>query len=413
MADAAGKLLILRCARDDNELGVCRCESTLDLGVRWFLPVSAVDCVQPALQHAREQLFTRFRFGQWSRLALVGILAAELHVGGCGFGNLGRHLPSAHPKYGSEFLPSSAMGSGLPDVISAHISEHIAQFIGLIVVGIFALIVLTTVFLYISSVFRFILFESVLRRQCSIGEGWLKWRRAGGRFFLWQIVFQIAASLSFAILIGLPLALALAAGWTSDLREHIGRTIAGGIMVGGLFVVFVLAAVVVQVLAKDFLVPIMALEDVDFADGWHRLLEMIRAEQGRYAIYLILKLVLSIAAGILFSILAIILALVVVIPGAVAVAAGHVAGLEWTVTTIGLAIIFGTLLLLLLIYLIAWVCVPATVFFPAYALHFFAARYPRLDALLNPAATAQALPPIPAPPSTFQPPPLPPAPEIL
>ncbi len=180
----------------------------------------------------------------------------------------------------------------------------------------------------------------------------------------------------FAILIGLPLALALAAGWTSDLREHIGRTIAGVILLGGLFVVFVLAAVVVQVLAKDFLVPIMALEDVDFADGWHRLLEMIRAEQGRYAIYLLLKLVLSIAAGILFSILAIIVALLVVIPGAAAVVAGHVAGLEWTVTTISLAIIFGTLLLLLLVYLIAWVCVPATVFFPAYALHFFAARYP-------------------------------------
>jgi hypothetical protein len=384
------------------------------------LPVSAVDCVQPALQHAREQLFTRFRFGQWSRLALVGILAAELHVGGCGFGNLGSHLPSAHPKYGSEFLPSSAMRSGLPDIVRAHISEHIAQFIGLIVVGIFALIVLTTLFLYISSVFRFILFEAVLRRQCSIGEGWLKWRRAGGRFFLWQIVFQIAASLFFAILIGLPLALALAAGWTSDLREHIGRTIAGVILLGGLFIVFVLAAVVVQVLAKDFLVPIMALEDVDFADGWHRLLAMIRAEQGRYAIYLLLKVVLSIAAGILFSILAIIVALLVVIlfvviPGAAAFISGHAAGLEWNVSTISLAIIFGTLLLLLLIYLIAWVCVPATVFFPAYALHFLAARYPRLDALLNPAPAppAQALPPIPAPPSTFEPPPLPPAPETL
>ncbi len=379
------------------------------------MPVSAVDCVQPALQHAREQLFTRFRFGQWSRLAVVGILAAELHVGGCGFGNLGSHFPSTHPRHGSEFLPSSAMRSGLPDIIPPHISEHIAQFIGFIVVGIFALIVLGTLFLYISSVFRFILFESVLRRRCSIGEGWLKWRRAGGRFFLWQIVFQIAASLFLAIMIGLPLALALAAGWTSDLREHIGRTIAGVILLGGLFVVFVLAAVVVQVLAKDFLVPIMALEDVDFADGWHRLLQMIEREKGRYIAYLLLKLVLSIAAGILFSILAIIVVLLVVIPGAAAVVAGHVAGLEWTVTTISLAIIFGTLLLLLLIYLIAWVCVPATVFFPAYALHFFAARYPRLDALLNPAPAppAQVLPSIAAPPSTFEPPPLPPAPETL
>src|SRR5208283_3140239 len=118
------------------------------------MPVSAVDSVQPALQHAREQLFTRFRFGQWSRLALVGILAAERHVGGCSFGNLGGRFPRIHPKSGNEFLPSSAMPSRLPDFISSHISQHIAQFLGLIVVGIFALIVLAFVFLYISSVFR-------------------------------------------------------------------------------------------------------------------------------------------------------------------------------------------------------------------------------------------------------------------
>jgi hypothetical protein len=376
-----------------------------------FLPISAVDCVQPALQHAREQLFTRFRFGQWSRLALVGILAAELHVGGCG--NLGRHFPTLHPKRGSEFLTSSAMPSGLRNIIPAYISAHIGQFLGLILVGAFVLMILAFAFTYVSSVFRFILFESVLRRQCSIGEGWLKWRRAGGRFFLWQIVFQIAASLFLAILIGLPLALALAAGWTTDLREHIGRMIGGVILLGGLFAVFVLTAVVVQVLAKDFLVPIMALEDLDFADAWHRLLEMIGREKGRYAVYLLLKLVLSIAAAILFGILAVIVTLIVVIPGAAAVLAAHLAGLGWNVNTISLAIIFGTVLLLLLVYLIALVCVPGTVFFPAYALHFLAARYPLLDALLNPPPALPPMPDIPPPSPAFDPPPLPPSAEPI
>jgi hypothetical protein len=379
------------------------------------VPVSAVDCVQPALQHAREQLFTRFRIGQWSRLALVGILAAELHVGGCNFGNFGGSWPRVPHKSGSDLLPSSSLPFGWPPFNPAHISEHIAQFIGLIVVGIFAAIVLAFVFLYINSVFRFILFDSVLRRQCSIGEGWQKWRRAGGRFFLWQIVFLIATWLSLAVLVGLPLALALAARWATDLRHHIGRLIVGGLLLVGLFVVFALAAAVVQVLAKDFLVPIMALEDLDFADGWHRLLAMIRQEKGRYAVYLLLKLVLSIAAGILFTIILIIPALFVFVPAAVAVVAGHAAGLGWSVTTISLAIIFGTLLVLLLIYLIALVCVPATVFFPAYAMYFLASRYPNLDMLLNPAPTPPApdLPPVPESPPPFEAPPLPPSAEPI
>jgi len=380
------------------------------------VPVSAVDCVQPALQHTKEQLFTPFRWGQWSRLALVGILAAEMHVGGCNFGNFGGNWPRLPKTNRSEFLPSDLTSILSPfdsRHISSHISEHIAQFLGLIVVGVFVLIVLAFVFLYINSVFRFILFDSVLRRHCSISEGWGKWHRAGGRFFLWQIVFQIAFSLFLAVLVGVPLALAFAVGWTTDLQQHVARLVVGVILLLGLLLVCVLAAVVVQFLAKDFLVPIMALENLDFADGWHRLLEMIRPEKGRFALYLLMKLVLSIAAAILFSIIAIAPALLVVIPAVVAVVVGKVVGMGWSVTTISLAIIFGTLLLLVLIYLIALVCVPATVFFPAYAIHFLAARYPNLDALLNPAAPLPTSPPIPEPPSPFEPPPLPPSPEPI
>ena len=169
-------------------------------------------------------------------------------------------------------------------------------------------------------------------------------------------------------------------------------------------------------LAKDFLVPLMALENLDFADGWHRLLAMMGREKGRFTVYLLLKLVLSIAAAIIFSIIAIVPILFVVVPGVVAVLAGKAAGVGLSVTTISLLIILGTSLALLLLYLIALVCVPATVFFPAYALHFFAARYPTLDALLNPAPTPPAPilpPPVPESPSPFEAPPLPPSVEPI
>jgi hypothetical protein len=183
-----------------------------------------------------------------------------------------------------------------------------------------------------------------------------------------------------------------------------------------LFAVCIVAAVVVQVLAKDFLVPIMALESLDFADGWHHLLAIIRREKGPFAVYLLLKLVLSIAAGILFSIISVVPVLLIVIPSVIAVVAGKVAGLGWNVTTISVAIIVGVSFLFLLMYLIALVCVPATVFFPAYAMYFLAARYPALYALLNPlppAAPAPEPPPLPQSPPPFEPPPLPPASEPI
>jgi hypothetical protein len=360
--------------------------------------LSAVDCVQPAIQHAREQLFSRFRSGQWWRLALVGILAGELHLGGCNFGNLRPFMPRRPGT--QEFLASP-----FPHIDPA----RIAQFAGLIAAVALLAIVLFFVFLYINSIFRFILFDSVLRRECSIADGWQRWHRAGRRYFLWQLVFAISTGIFFGLLIGIPLMLVGGAGWLKDSSRHLAGMAGGLILLFGVVLISALVVAVVQALAKDFLVPLMALEDLDFADGWSRLLAMLHAEPGKYAVYILLKIALAIAAAILFGILAFIPALVVIVPCAIVVFGAIAAGVGWTVTTVSLAVIFGVMAFLLLIYLVAFVCVPATVFFPAYALYFFAGRYPILAAQLNPAPPAPQPPPVPE----ALPPGLPPSPEPI
>ncbi|MGA9529314.1 MAG: hypothetical protein WBS24_14460 [Terriglobales bacterium] len=370
------------------------------------MPASAVDCVQPALQHARDQLFRPFRFGQWSRLALVGFLAAELHTSSCNFN--GFNLPgNSHPRRANEFAASPLPFGHLDPA-------RIGQFVVLIIAFVMLAIVLGIIFLYIGSVFRFILFDSVLKKHCSISEGWHRWHRAGRRYFLWQIVLLVAECLLLGVLIGVPLALAAALGWFNNAGQHIARSVLGVIFLIGLFLVFILLAAAVQLLSKDFLVPIMALEDVDFANGWSRLLIMMRPEPGRYVVYLLLKVVLAIAAAVIFGILTLVPIVVLVVPAALAVFAGYKAGIGWNVTTVSLAIVFGTMLFVGLMYLVALINVPASVFFPAFAIYFFASRYPKLDALLNPAPPAPELPPVPiidTPPP--EPPPFPPAPEAI
>lgn len=377
------------------------------------MPVSAVDCVQPAIQHAREQLFRPFRFGQWSRLALVGILAAELHSASCNFPS---NLNWPKPRHGDEFASTPAQPFGHID------PARIAQFAGLIIAAVVLAIMLGIVLLYISSVFRFILFDSVLKKHCSIGEGWNRWHRAGRRYFLWQIVLLIAQGLFLGVLLGVPLAIAAALGWFNNAGQHLARSVLGVLLLVFIFLLWLLASIVVQLLAKDFLVPVMALEDVDFADGWSRLLTFIRPEPGKFAVYLLLKVVMGIAAAILFGILALIPAIIIVLPVVLAVIAAHSAGMTWNVATISTAIVLGTLLLLLLFYVISFVNVPATVFFPAYAIYFFASRYPKLDAILHPAppepAPVSEVPPLPEspPPEDLpptEPPPLPPSPEPI
>ena len=67
---------------------------------------------------------------------------------------------------------------------------------------------------------------------------------------------SIQDTLPAAVLLFGLLALAFAAGWMTDLRQHIARLIVGVILLVGLFAAFVLAVAVIQALAKDFLVPI-------------------------------------------------------------------------------------------------------------------------------------------------------------
>lgn len=296
--------------------------------------------------------------------------------------------------------------------------SRIAEFAGLIIAVVLLAIVLGIVFLYISSVFRFILFDSVLKKSCAIREGWQRWHRAGRRYFLWQIVLLIAEGLFLGVLIGVPLAIAAAMGWFQNMDEHIGRTVLGVIFLIGVFLVFLLVAIAVQLLAKDFLVPIMALEEVDFAEAWSRLAKVIRPEPGRFAVYLLLKIVLAVAAAILFGILALIPMLVIIIPAVVAIFAGYAAGLGWNVATVSLAILLGSMLMALLFYMVALVNVPATVFFPAYSIYFFASRYPKLDALIHPPDPTPPLPVPEAPPVLQEPPTpeptaLPPEPEPI
>jgi hypothetical protein len=59
---------------------------------------------------------------------------------------------------------------------------------------------------------------------------------------------------------------------------------------------------------------------------------------------------------------------------------------------------------LLVFYAVSLISVPVIVFFPAYSIYFFAARYPNLSRVVYPA-------PPPSPP--LMPPPLPPTPEPI
>ncbi len=340
------------------------------------MPISAVDSVTPAIEHTKEQLFRPFRFGQWTRLALVGLFAGEIGSGGgCNF-----HVPGST---GTHHRGLTAFPAWDP-----------ALLIPLVVIAIIVVPLLWLLLIYLNSRMRFVLFDSIIAKKCEVRR---MWRERGGpalQYFLWQIAFSAVALAGIFLFVGLPALAAFAMGWFSEPREHLAGLILGGLAVFFLFMGLMLLSLLVHVFSKDFVVPQMAIEGISAFEGWRRLLKLIDSERLRYAGYAGMKLILSIGAAFAVGIAAIILIIVVLLPigglGFISVLLGQGAGLTWNVFTITLAVVAGSVVLLFLLYGLSLISVPVIVFFPAYAIQFFSARYAPLAQLIYPAP-----PPIP------------------
>ncbi|MCI0349306.1 MAG: hypothetical protein L0Z53_07770 [Acidobacteriales bacterium] len=351
-------------------------------------PLSAVDAITPAVDRARRQLFAPFRPGFWWRLAVLAIFTGEVSSGG------GINFPSDFN------LPKQSERGGASELVSMvrwdwdSFMQALPWLIALAFLG----VVLLLLFLYVHSVLRFVLFESVLTGECSLRQGWVRWRAIGSQYFLWLIAFQFVVLMGFALLIGLPLLLAWQQGILRAPKEHMPLLIAGGFVLLLVLLVLSLLIAAVNALAKDFVVPIMALENVNAIEGWRRLLARISASKGSYAGYLGMKLLLAIGIGIATAIINLIIILILLLPAGLAIFL--LIALK-NPGTIVLGIVFGIIAIFLIFALVAIVAVPVAAFFQAYALYFFGSRYDRLADLLWPPPPPQVetppLSPAPAP----------------
>ena len=327
----------------------------------------ALEALQPALRHTWTQLFKPFRLGLWARLALVGIATGE--IPGCGGGGGGAQSRAGH---GDQLL-------SMP-------TDAVSLFL-LISLGVLVGVVLILALIYVSAIFRFVLFDIVLTDRQKLMEGWWRWQERGFSFFLWQLAFAAAMIVTLVIVVGVPALVAAVAGVFESQRPGLAVVIVVGMWLVLSLMAVILVAMIVWVLARDFVVPIMALEEVGVVEGWRRFLPMLLAEKLNYLVYLIIRTGLAVASLIFFGILALLLMIVALLVfggmGLTLVLAGLWAEWTWNLYTILLAVVLGGAALMAVIYAIAFLCTPAVAFFPTYAAHVLAFRHPRLSEALS------------------------------
>jgi hypothetical protein len=266
--------------------------------------------------------------------------------------------------------------------------DRLPEFLPWIVLGVVVLIALALLWIYVESVFRFVLFNAVLNGECEVRKGWRRWRSQGRSYFGWQIGFGLVTLAALAVFLGLPIAAAAMGGVFREPDKHIPVLVLGGLGLLLLLVALLVLSGLISLFAKDFVVPVMALENVRVLDGWHRLLPTLRATKKDCAGYVLMKIVLVIGSAIVFGVLTFLALLVLLVPlGLVGVGSYFLAraeGWKWNLATISACVVLGGLALSLILYIVAFVSAPAMVFFQSYTNHFLGSRYPALGARVFP-----------------------------
>jgi hypothetical protein len=331
--------------------------------------LSAADAVSPAIQRTKEFLFRPFNWGTYLKLGLVAIVTE----------GLGSNLRSS-----SHNAPASGHG---PMIYSPlHLSQELAAAIAAVAL---AMILVCWVF-YLVTRLRFAFFHCLIHNTKEIRPGWYLYGDRAMRFFWLNVVVGLCYLL-VVVLVALP----FAGGFLRLIREtppgghpDFGLLLSLVLPLIPIIILFVLAAIVTDVVLRDWMLPHYALDDATAGEAWSRVWAAFEAEKRQFLVYALLRLVLPTIAMIgLFVLL--------LIPGLML--AGSLAAVEFglhstfanatgasSVVGILLEVFFGVLAFGFA--LLASVCLggPLSTGLREYALIFYGGRYQALGNILYP-----------------------------
>jgi hypothetical protein len=343
-----------------------------------MMTYSAAQAISPAIERTKQFLFQPFRLGRFLKLALVATLT---EAGAASFS--GNFPTGGSGGHGTPSAPS------VPLHMPALHWPPLPLIVG-IVVGILVIVIPLGILLsYLLIRLRFSYFECVLRRQDQIAPAWRKYHRQAMRY-LWM---SLCIGLGFWVVL-IPLGYAVYLHF-KPLFERIGSASPPNFfdflpLIGVVVPLIVLLAIVASLLntaLSYFVLPRMALDDVSIGEGVGEVWRDIQAEPGQFALFVVLRFLVTMAATIVGGI-------VLVIPFVILVVLGAIVVVILKSISAPIAVVLGVPAAILVfgLFVLGIIGVSGTVgtFRRNYALLFYAGRYPELALEVWP-----PLPPVP------------------
>lgn len=297
----------------------------------------AIDTLEDAYEASKEFLFP-FDKWTWLKLALIAFFV------GSGFGN-----PTSFTNFGG---PTPENGGTQP-------TPEISIAVILFVVAI--LLVIGLIFGLISSVMQFVLYDSLRNREVKILRYFTRHLWNGVQLLLFQIAVGIAI-IAPIVLVALLL---------FGVFGPVG--LVGLFLLIPVFILLFILFALVHGFTVDFVVPVMMVREEGIITAWRSYWPNLKEDWKQYGVYVLMKLVLSIAVGIIVFLALMAGAILLLLPFAVVAlviiaAAGGFDPSAWGAATLAALVLLGAVYLLILLVYSLLVQVPVMTYFRYYAL---------------------------------------------
>lgn len=249
--------------------------------------LSVTEPIGRAIDHTRQVLFRPFDLGKWFAIGFCAWLALLGQGGGAGggfnYGNGGSHKGWGGMRDG---LRSAC------DYFMHNLVWILPLIAGILVVG----LILWVFLLWLSSRGRFMFLHCVARNTGEVTRPWAEYRREANSLFMFRLIVALIELVLMLPAVGFLLFIIFG----MIMRESVNPV---GILLCVLLVlVMVVAGIffwIIDRITQDFVVPLQYLRRTACLNAWSELREMFRGNLGSLVIYLLFRIVISMAIGAL------------------------------------------------------------------------------------------------------------------
>ena len=244
----------------------------------------------------KQILFNPFDIGKWFVLGFTAWLATlvEANSGGGGSGGTG-DLSDA----GNEPEVEEVINEGF-----SWVQENIEVVFGIGAIIVAIVIVVVVLLTWVQSRGKLMFLDNVINNRALVGQPWKEYRPEGNSLFIWTLLFSFIVFLIIGA-VGGGGGLIIYKELSVNDMEWTGAAIGSSIGFVGILLLLGLLFGYVKVLLEDFVVPLMYQRRLSTTDAWRVFLSLHSQNKGRFVLYFLWSIVLSI--GWSFAIMVVII----------------------------------------------------------------------------------------------------------